>query len=358
MKICLAIHSLSSGGMERVMSELTNCFSAKLNVQVHLLLFGRKPQFFYSIPGTVIIHKPAFEFDDSKRFWHTLRTLLFIRNCLKEIKPDTILGFGEYWNNLLLIASLGLGYPVYISDRSRPDKDLGFLQNLLRNRLYPFASGFIAQTGKAAEIAKKRNRNSQIRIIGNPIRQINSDPNIVRENIVLSIGGLIKTKNFDRLIRLFVHINLPGWKLVIVGGDAKKQNLMVELKKLIRFLGAEETVFLEGTRNDVEKYYRKSKIFAFTSNSEGFPNVIGEAMSAGLPVVSFDCIAGPSEMIKNDENGFLVPVYDYELFEIKLKQLMENEILREELGQNARKSITEFSTKKIGERFFSFITGD
>ncbi len=358
MKICLAIHSLSSGGMERVMSELAIYFFGKPDVQVHLILFGRKRELFYQIPDSVIVHKPEFEFLDSKRFIHTIKTLFFLRKSIKIINPDTILGFGEYWNNLLLLAGLGLDYHIFISDRSQPNKNIGFFHNLLRRYLYKQAAGFVAQTKIAGEIALKKNRNSNIRIIGNPIRKISLNPDILKENIVLTVGRLIKTKNLDQLIRIFTTIKKPGWKLVIVGGDSQKQNLMHNLQQLINELHAQEFIELAGSQTDVDSYYNKSKIFAFTSSSEGFPNVLGEAMRAGLPVISFNCIAGPSEMISNNKNGFLIPLFDYELFEKKIKQLMEDDNLRDELGRNAQRSIKEFSTDVIGEKFYSFITNN
>ena len=355
-KICLVIHALSAGGMERVMSQLAFNFSKKENVEIHMVLYGIKREIFYPIPGSIIVHKPGFEFSNSRRQWHTFRTLLFLRRTFKSIKPDSILSFGELWNNLVLLALYGLKFPVYISDRSQPDKDIGLLHNKLRHWLYPKAAGLIAQTEKAKEIAESERRNANIRVIGNPIRKIKCDLHIPRENVVLTVGRLIKTKNLDQLIRLFVRINQPGWKLVIVGGDAQRQNLMVELRELIDQLCTADTVILAGNQSDIDRFYLKSRIFAFTSSSEGFPNVIGEAMSAGLPVVSFDCVAGPSEMIRDGENGFLVPVFDYLAFEAKLKCLINDEKLREEYGRNARHSINEFSIESISDQYYSFMT--
>jgi hypothetical protein len=83
----------------------------------------------------------------------------FLRKKVKNIDPDTILSFGEYWNNLVLLSLYGLKYPVYISDRSQPDKDLGRVQNRLRDLLYPKAAGFIAQTSKAKEICLNKRWN-------------------------------------------------------------------------------------------------------------------------------------------------------------------------------------------------------
>ena len=355
-KICLIIHSLGIGGMERVMAELANNFDARENVQVHIILVGRKREEAYTISDFVFIHKPPFEFNNSRRQVDTLRTISFLRSTVRKINPDTVLSFGELWNNLVLIALKGVDIPIYISDRSQPNKDLGRFHNYLRRKLYPQANGYIAQTQKAKEICLTNGWNRNVEVIGNPIKKIVGKNCKERENIVLSVGRLINTKHFDQLINMFVEIALPNWKLVIVGGDAKKQNLSSELHNLVKELGAEEKVYLEGEQHNIEHYYSKSKIFAFTSSSEGFPNVIGEALSAGLPVVAYDCVAGPSEMISDNENGFLVPLFDQQKFKIRLKQLMYDDELRNKMGKRCSKSINRFSSKETADRFLNFIT--
>ena len=135
-KICLIVHSLGIGGMERVMSMLATDFSKRDGIEVHLILIGKKRNIEYTIPDTVQIHLPPFAFDNKKRRYHTLKTALFLRRTVRTIDPQTILSFGEMWNNLVLLSLLGLKYPVYISDRSEPGKDLGKLHNVLRNYLY------------------------------------------------------------------------------------------------------------------------------------------------------------------------------------------------------------------------------
>jgi GalNAc-alpha-(1->4)-GalNAc-alpha-(1->3)-diNAcBac-PP-undecaprenol alpha-1,4-N-acetyl-D-galactosaminyltransferase len=354
-KLVLAIPSLQAGGMERVMSELANYFVDKEGLEVHLVLYGLKRDVFYKVSDKLIIHKPGFEFDDRKRIRHTLKTLWFLRNKIKKIEPDRILSFGEYWNNFVLLATRGLDYPVFVSDRSQPDKILGRFHNSLRKYLYPKSAGIICQSDRAKQIYVNMFKGAKFTVIGNPIRCIQTNPNIKKENIVLSVGRLIHTKHHDELIKLFVGLNQQDWKLVIVGDDALKQQNMPRLQNLIKSLHAEDRVILAGKQNDVEKYYLKSKIFAFTSSSEGFPNVIGEALSAGLPVVAFDCIAGPSEMIVDGSNGFLVDLFDYQFFGERLKKLMDDEELIVQMGDHGKKSIQSFSTAPIAEKFLNLI---
>lgn len=354
-KICLVIHSLGIGGMERVMAQLANNFVSRANFKVYIILIGKKRQVVYKLSDLITVHKPAFSFSNNRRKIDTIRTIGFLRSTVKKINPDTVLSFGEMWNNLVLLALRGISIPIFISDRSEPGKDLGRLHNYLRNQLYPNASGYIAQTRKAKEVCLANEWNSNVKVIGNPIREIASDNYTTKENIVLSVGRLIKTKHFDRLIKIFAEIGDPDWKLVIVGGDAKKQQLSEELKKLIYELGAENRIFLEGEQKGIESYYKRSKIFAFTSSSEGFPNVIGEALSAGLPVVAYDCVAGPSDMIEDNKNGFLVKLFDEESFKKKLLILMENQSMRNKMAKTAINSVNKYDQEAIIDSYFEFI---
>lgn len=354
--ICFAIHSLQAGGMERVMSELVNYFASCKNYQVHLVLYGMKREVFYNVHQDVIIHKPQFEFNPSQKLLSTLKTIRFLRKEIKTINPISVLSFGERWNNLVLISLLNMSIPVYVSDRAQPDKPLGLKDDFLRKILYPRAKGIIAQTSQAKEfyntaIPKQQN----VVVVGNPINKQELITNR-REKIILTVGRLIESKHHNELIKLFAKINNSKWKLVIVGGDALKQNNREKLDSLITSLNAKDSVIMAGNQKDVASYYKRSSIFAFTSSSEGFPNVIGEALSFGLPVVSFDCVAGPADMIQEGRNGNLISLFDYEDFAVKLRRLMDDDDLREKMSAYAPTSVEKFDKNVIGEEYYKFIT--
>lgn len=356
MKICLAIPSLGVGGMERVMSEIAIDFSKRKNVELHLLMFGREREIFYPIPLNIIIHKPSFEYTPKHRTRFTLRTILYIRKELKRMHPDCVLSFGNYWNSLVLLSTLFTGVKVFVSDRSKPDKDMGLLQNWLRVMLYPTAAGVIAQTEKAKEVYQKMYRNDNMVVIGNPIREVLINTDIRREKMILSVGRLINTKHYDRLIKVFSEIDAPDWKLCIVGGDALKLHNSEKYEALVKELNLMDRVILAGSQKNVDEYFNRASIFVFPSSSEGFPNVIGEAMAAGLPVVSYDCVAGPSEMIEDGKNGYLVPVFDDDSMKDKIIYLIEHEDMRNKMGEYAKKSIVRYDNDRVCDMFFDFIT--
>ena len=356
LKIALVIHSLGIGGMERVMATLANHFASREEVDVYLLLIGRKRNIEYEISNKITIYKPNFLFDSTKRFWHTVLTISFIRTTVKKLSPDVVLSFGEVWNNLVLLSLLYINVPIYVSERNQPGKKLGKLHNFLRKLTYKNAKGIIAQTQKAKDFFKKEVGHKNIEVIGNPISFIQVNNKVDKNNEVLTVGRLIQSKHHDRLIRLFNEIRCEDWILRIVGGDALKQSNKVKLLALIEVLNARNYIILEGERNDIDIYYQRAKIFAFTSSSEGFPNVIGEALSAGLPVVSYDCVAGPSDMIHNGKNGYLIPLFDDDSFKKKLKKLMVDDSLRLTMEKSAKKSIQHLSPEKMSQNFYNFIT--
>lgn len=260
------------------------------------------------------------------------------------------MSFGEYWNSLVLLSLLGLNYKVYVSDRSQPDKSLGRVQDLLRALLYPRAETVIAQTGKSLGIYKNMYTAKNWAVMGNPIRSIYCTRR-ERKKEILMIGRFIRSKHQNQLIRIFSKLQAEDWTLVLVGDDHLKQQNRIKWEQLAEILGVRNRVKFEGKRSNVEDYYCRASIFAFTSSSEGFPNVIGEAQSAGLPVVAYDCVAGPSELVQDGVNGYLVPLFDERLFQNKLQQLIDSEELRLALGEQAQKSIKNFSVERIGAKF-------
>ncbi len=125
------------------MSELVHYFAAREELKVHLVLYGISREIFYPIPDNILISIPRFRFNNKWRLWYTVKTMLFLRATIKKIKPDSILSFGEYWNSFVLLSLLGLKYPVFVSDRSQPDKSLGWFHDTLRQLIYPTARGII-----------------------------------------------------------------------------------------------------------------------------------------------------------------------------------------------------------------------
>ena len=334
-KILFYISSLKSGGAERVLTHIANYWSEK----------GRD----ISIV-TVILGESDFELDVKIRtigqetynistnffegLYANIRRIRHLRRTIKEIKPDIIISFTTMCNIVAYFAKVGLSVPLVISERTNPSAyPLNFVWQQLRAFTYNRASALVLQTKGVQKLYQ--NYSPPQYVVRNPLIL----PKFVlpiqsySPKIIITIGRLDREKNVQMLVHAFAKTNQRDWSLWIIGRDAGQQYLIEEA---IKTLGLSDRVQLLGNQTDVFRYLSKASIFAMTTKVEGYPNALLEAMAIGLPVVSTDCDFGPSEMIVNGENGYLVPLNDVDSFAEKLRFLMLDEGLRRKMGQKAR----------------------
>jgi glycosyltransferase involved in cell wall biosynthesis len=345
--IALIIPSLHAGGMERVISELANFFGNLGNLNIHLIILSNKEKF-YTIGQNVKIHEPNFV---SNGFWGSIKLIFFLRKKIKLISPDCILSFGEMYNSFVLLSLLGLNKRIFVSDRSKPDKNWGFIHNNLRVILYKKAFGIISQTAYAAEFIKSKINHPNVKIIGNPFHTYSNGIILNRKNIILTVGRMIKSKQHSHLLQIFSEIKNNDWELHFVGDGPERQNL----ETLAKQLNLDNKVKFHGNQKNVSGFYDSAKIFAFTSCSEGFPNVIGEAMSHGLVPISYDFIAGASDLIQNNKNGVLVELNKKEEFGEELFKLMNDETKLNTFSKNAIDSMSKFNIDQIAMKYLNFM---
>ena len=198
-----------------------------------------------------------------------------------------------------------------------------------------------------------KGKNSNIIVIPNAIRSIETHKDIEKENIVLAVGRHYYVKGLDRLLEAFALTKREGWKLVIAGSfGPETENLISQSKRL----GIEENVEFLGAVKEIDKVYAKAKVFVLPSRSEGFPNALIESMAHGLACISFDINAGPAEVIQNKENGILITDGDITELGKQIGFLIQNEEERIRLGNNAVKIKEELTVEKIVDRIYDFIT--
>jgi glycosyltransferase involved in cell wall biosynthesis len=334
-KICISVGSISCGGAERVAVNIANDLVAAGN-EVFILTLDKKKSL-YKIDQRVKIL--SFENNNKNKFLKYIQVFFFIRKSLKEINPDSILNF--IFPTFFLISTIFLKYRIIISIRNNPNNLESFDTPLLRKVIFKRASAIISQTEYAKNVIYNQTKHKNIVVIPNYVREITSE-NLEKKNYIINVGKLQFVKGQDKLIKIFSEIPNDTWKLVLVG-DGPNENL---LKKLSKKLNLNDKVIFTGNVDDVDYYLQQSKIFAFTSQTEGFPNALLEAMVTPLPCISFDCPAGPSEMIENGVNGFLISLNDENQFKEKLTLLMEDEILRDSFCKEALK-IKEIFSKEL-----------
>ncbi len=334
--------------MERVMTLLAQYFVSR-GISVRLIVLTKQPHF-YPLDDRIQVVEPDFTIDQMPRICFTFRNFLFLRRQLRE-SARVVLSFGGKYNAFVLLASYGLGKSVFISDRSRPGIGYGVLLNRINPLLYRWAAGIIAQTERAKSVIFYQTRHPRIAVIPNPVRPIEGTPFPSSDKIILTVGRLIPTKKFDWLLDIFAGTRRDGWKLIILGDGP----LMDALRRQAAMLGIADSVTFAGNRKDIDDYYRSAHIFAFTSVSEGFPNALAEAMATPLPCIAFDCEAGPSDLIDDGVNGFLLTEGALDTYRDRLQQLMDDETLRFRFSEAAFRRTKELTLDQIGRQFEAFM---
>ena len=350
--ICLINQDLNVGGAQRYISNLANFLSEK-GYTIHILLLNDKPVFF-KLHKNIEIWQP--HFTDTKSTYRKVKYLFklikYIRGSLKKINPDII--FNTAAPSFILCSTLGLSYPIYISIRCNPNNtkliEILNIPLFFRRILYKRIKGIVAQTKFASEVLKRQMEHVNIMVVPNSLGE-RQYFNSAKKDQIISVGRLVKSKGFDYLIHAFALAYQPGWKLLIVGDGPEKENL----QNLISRLEITKYVELVGFKNNIGELLFQSKIFAFTSLTEGFPNALLEAIGTPLPCISFDCQSGPSDMIQDGENGFLIPLKDTDQFAVKLNLLMKNKDLRDRFMLQALRTSEKYEQQVIGALYIRLI---
>lgn len=353
-KIVLVMPTLMQGGAERVMSELANEW-ANNGHQVKIILLV-KSDVFYTLNPKVELVALNFDNDNSHiitRSISSLGILFRLRQQIKSSHPDFVMSFMDKYNVITIVSSFFLKVNVFISDRANPFEPIPKPVEIARRMVYRFAKGIIAQTSLAKEVLFEKTKNSNIKVIPNPINGFSSTVKSDKEPIILNVGRLVREKGQHYLIEMMANLQSDDWKLVILGDGPLREPLQEQIDKL----NLNDKVFLKGTVSNVEEWLAKSSVFAFSSISEGFPNALVEAMASGLPCVSFDCDAGPRDIINHQKNGFLIPLGDVKSFTNAVQNLIDDSNYRKEIGTEASKISELLNSKSIAEKYLQFCTG-
>lgn len=353
LHIAIVLSGLGAGGAERVVSILSREWM-EAGHRVTVICFeseGARP--YYPLDSRIRIRQLGLSPARLVSFVavsKVVRRVRALRQVLGEITPNVIISFLSRTNILTLLSSRGLDIPIIISERNNPSmQHLGFTWNFLRSVTYRRAFGMVTMTKGALEYFPERMR---VRgwVIPNPVIIPRNLPqkqpdSLHKGNILAAVGRLVPQKGFDLLIKAFATIApaFPDWKLVIWGEGPERASLV----RLRDFVGLEERILLPGISERPGGWTETADAFVLSSRYEGWGNVLLEAMSMGLPVVSFNCDWGPSEMIQDGIDGLLVPPEDLTALSKALAKILGGQALRERLGANAAVAARQFSNDRF-----------
>ena len=358
-RIAFHLNCLARGGAERVVSNLANQFAAE-GYEVFIATEWQEEDEYPIDPAVKRIHVGLKEEDERKgRITKFFLRVKYLKKFVKDYKPDVLIAFAHRANYRALMAAGNSKVPVVISIRTDPVGHYDALSDKLQIRwLFPKAAGCVFQTKGQKEFFKPYLQDNS-KIILNPInpKYIGVEKPVEREKSVVHHARLVDFKNQPMLLRAFirVHEKHPDYVLKIYGDDSHDGTKEI-LDKIIADNHAEEYIFLMGGSDCLEKELPKGSVYAFTSDWEGLPNSLMEAMALGLPIVATDCpCGGPATVMTNEVDGLLIPIKDENALVEGINRLIENRELAECFGDNARHIAERANAEAVFRQWRSYL---
>ena len=349
--LIIYVNSLQRGGAEHVSINLAD-YMMKHNVPC-VLLTDEVRENEYAAPNGVARVSLGMK---GNKFLQYFKYILKLRGEIKKTGADTLLIMDIPQCLLAIPATFGLRVRVIVSERNDPNHIPGKKIVYKVSRFFmKYADGFVFQT----EDAKKFYDNyleGRGTIISNPLF-VEKLPEIYkgnRKNTIVSVGRLAAQKNHKLLINAFAELSkqYPEYDLIIFGEGPLRQ----ELQRQIDSFGLQGKISLPGNKSDVLDRIRDAAIFVLSSDYEGMPNVLLEAMGLGIPCISTDCpCGGPRSIIKHEVNGLLFPVGDVDELVKQMTFYIEHPRLAMQIGKNATVIRNELDAEKICSQWYDYL---
>lgn len=359
---------LASGGTERVLVNRANYLVEKFNYDVYIVTSDEKNDkeaFFKLNPKIKVISLEINHFEGvSKNFFvrryqlkkKSERYLIELTKIVNEIKPDVLVSMGDYSRGVVWKVNYSCKKYVenhfskkYIIEGREIEKEETLkkrLKNFYREynakKLIEKYDAFLVLT---EEDKKNWGGNNKIKVINNPLTFYPIESSTLNQKCIISLGRLHEGKGYDMLIDIWKKVNriYSDWTLEIYGEGNERKKLQTKIDEK----GLTNVFKLMGKTNNVYEKLLNSSLYVMTSRYEGFGMVLIEAMSCGLPVISFDCSCGPKEIIKNNENGYICKLGDIDDMANKIIYLIKNSELRKKFGKESKELAKNYLEDKI-----------
>lgn len=350
MKLCIFIADIThTGGIERVVSLLCNQFAIShqdLDIEI-VSQFKSSQSLAYDFAGTKITYLSNKDHDAKphslKRMFRSLGNVFNVRKHFKNNKYDVIIAQAFPNNVLLYLAGIPLKNVI-----AAEHVYYGYYGNLLKKirlHIYKKCRKIVVLTSKDKECYDRCLPPEQTCVIPNPVVLSEKFISPLDSKIAIAVGRIQYQKGFDTLVNVFkkVHEKYPDWTVRIYGDG----NLRPELEQQILDSGLKGIVKLMGRSNEIYKKLREAAFFILSSRFEGFPMVLIEAQSQGIPIVSFDCPNGPSDIIENGVNGILVKNQNNDALYNGICYMIEHPEERKTMGKKALENVDKYSSVVI-----------
>ncbi len=377
MNLGILIYSLDGGGAERVVSYLLT-YCVKNKIKAHLILMNTTIK--YEIPEGIEIHfiekSDAYESGIMKTLKIPFLAYKYSR-LLKSLKITHSLSFLTRPNLINIISSklTNHNFKLITNERAYPSLQYGYknIQSFFNKKmirsLYKQSDLVISNSfGNSKDLVDNFDvPSNKMKVIHNPIdlEKINKIEEVkdfyddTKFNLI-TIGRLDVGKNHSLLIDAIERLKNPNIRLYIFGAGNMQKELELKIKKQ----KLNNQVVLAGFDPNPYKYLKKADLFIFGSSHEGFPNVLLEAMSCGLPILTTNCKSGPSEImqlksIRNDimktDYGILVPIKNIELMAKGIQYFISKKTYLKNCKSHVLKRSEDFRKNKILKEYIDII---
>ena len=326
--IVFFIGTLGNGGAERVVSILSRHY-VSMGFPVKIVLYYDEKPFYDIHPDVQIIY---IERETKSR--NILKNLLWLRRYLIK-NADTVISFLAQFNMIALAAAFGTKIPVIVADRNDPrHMPKQAPVRLARNQMYHLANAVVVQTQHNKKYFSQKLQ-EKCRIIYNPVDLQDQKGMALRtekKRRIVSAARLMKQKNQLMLIESFaqIHKDFPDYTLTIYGEGPFRDTLEARIAEL----NLTDSVFLPGKVQNVFDCIADADLFVLSSDFEGMPNALIEAMCLGLPVISTK-VSGATDLIVHGHNGMLTEVGDTNQLTECMRQMLADPQLRLRCAVNA-----------------------
>lgn len=344
-----------SGGLERVLSVKTKVLAEDFGYDIHVVTLNQKSKtdLFFPFSEKIIQHNLEVS---GNTIQYISKYISGIKNVISEIKPNVILVCDDGLKAFFLPQILGNKIPIiyerHVSKLIEISENQGFIKNIftkLKFTLMDFLAKDFSKFIVLTEGNKKEWKLKNLQVIPNPLPFFSAEKSSLENKKVIAVGKQSYQKSYDRLLKSWALLGkeFKDWELHIYG----KFDENLGLENLAKDLKIDKQVFFHPPERNIEENYAESSIFVLSSRYEGFGMVLIEAMSFGIPCVSFDCNYGPSDIIKDGEDGFLIKNGDEKDFAQKLQELMIDENLRKEMGEKAKTNVKRFLPENVVKKW-------
>ena len=355
-KIMFYFSSLAKGGSQRVIINLTESLLSKGHQVTVVTTAVAENEYELPKGAKRMISDIQGEEITSNRIKNLKNRFSKLRNIWKEEKPDIIVSFIGKNNFMAILTAWGLKIPVVVSVRAEPTIEYytGWMRFLAKHLLCK-ADGIVLQTEDSKTFFPQKALEKAV-VLPNPL-----NPAFVeglyqgeKEKKIVMVGSVYGLKNQKLVVDAFAPIasKYPDYKVEIWGDGEDYKSL----KDYIASLQLEKQILMAGATKEVRKKIERASLYILSSNAEGMPNSLMEAMALGLPCISTDCpCGGPRALIQDGINGILTPIKDVEAMTEAIDRVLGNPEFAKELGKNALKIRESLSPESVNNQWESYL---